>query len=146
MKHLLYILAIMAGLGGLPLVNAETGGNTPAEQDPHAGHDMHGGGSDPHAGHDMHGSPGVTTGPWSYLDRENPQPHTKNRWEMIPVPGYGHMFLHADKVSEELRCAALQNPGVMVDRVERARCAGTSAPAAQPYTVPEKDSAPAHVH
>jgi hypothetical protein len=68
-----------------------------------------------------HGVP-ATDGPWSYKNRQNPEPHKQGRWEMVPVPEYGHMFLSVEGLSSELRCAALQNPGVMVDRASRKAC------------------------
>jgi len=175
MKHILYSLAMLAGFAAVPMALAQTSGTDPhaghdmhgghdsqasqpasAAQDPHAGHDMPSeqgaptapAAPDPHhAGHDMHGAPAAASGPWSYLDRDNPPPYTEGRWEMIPVPGYGHMFLHTGGISQELKCAALNNPGVMVDRATRARCAGTAAPIPQeqkPAT--PKEPAPAHVH
>ncbi len=70
-------------------------------------------------GHDM---PTVTTGPWSYKDRKNPEPYKTGRWEMVPVPGFGHMFLSTQGLSRDLKCAALDNPGVMVDRATRKVC------------------------
>ena len=69
-----------------------------------------------------HGAPAVKEGPWSYKGRDNHTPTTSGRWEMVPVPGYGHMFLSAQGLSKDLRCAALANPGVMVDRATRKAC------------------------
>jgi hypothetical protein len=69
-----------------------------------------------------HGAPAASEGPWSYKGRNNPVPHKSGRWEMVPVPGYGHMFISTQGLSQELRCAALANPGVMVDRVTRKAC------------------------
>ena len=82
--------------------------------------------------HDM--SPMVTTGPWSYKDRDTPDPHTKKRWEMIPVPGYGHLYISGGGLNKELRCAALMdNPRIMVDRKTQAECGKVPPP-----TVPER--------
>jgi len=65
----------------------------------------------------------VVEGPWSYKNRKTPEPYKKGRWDMVPVPEYGHMFVTTDKLSPELRCAALRdNPGVMVDRATRKQC------------------------
>lgn len=70
-----------------------------------------------------HGPPAAADGPWAYTSRKNPAPYTTNRWEMVPVPQYGHMFVSTERLSPELRCAALrENPGVMVDRATRKRC------------------------
>lgn len=77
-----------------------------------------------------HGAP-VTDGPWSYKSRKNPEPYKSGRWEMVPVPEYGHMFLSTEKLSPELRCAAVRdNPGVMVDRATRKACGMPAVPAA----------------
>jgi len=62
-------------------------------------------------------------GPWSYLGRDNPKPFTDKRWEMVPVPGYGHMYVNSSSMSRELICESLQdNPSIMVDRVTRKDC------------------------
>lgn len=104
--------------------------------------------ADPQAGHRMpamdhsqmdhaamgHAAAAVSDGPWSYKGRDNPKPHKTGRWEMVPVPGYGHMFITTQGLSRELTCAALDNPGVMVDRATREAC-GLPAGA-----VPAKDS------
>lgn len=82
-----------------------------------------------------HGGPPPADGPWSYKSRKNPAPHKHGRWDMVPVPGYGHMFINVGKLSPELRCAALRdNPGVMVDRATRKACgvSEAAAPAARP--------------
>ena len=74
-----------------------------------------------HGGHQM--GPRVTTGPWSYHGRDNPKPYRDNRWEMVPVPGYGHMYVHTGKLSKELHCQAIMNnPRFMVDRKTRIAC------------------------
>ena len=83
----------------------------------HAGHDMPM--SDEHAGHSM---PATTSGSWSYIGRDNPKPTTESRWEMLPVPEYGHMFISAEGHDPALRCRALAAPSVMVDRATRAAC------------------------
>ena len=76
-----------------------------------------------------HGAP-AGDGPWSYENRNNPEPHKQNRWDMVPVPQYGHMFLSTKSMSPELRCAALRdNPGVMVDRAARKACGMPELPA-----------------
>lgn len=78
--------------------------------------------------HDM--GPAVTTGPWSYKDRDTPDPYTKKRWEMVPVPGYGHMYISGGGLSSDLRCAAIMdNPRFMVDRKTQAECGKVSLPA-----------------
>jgi mono/diheme cytochrome c family protein len=74
-----------------------------------------------HAGHKM--GPAVIDGSWSYLGRTNPKPFTDKRWEMVPVPGYGHMYVNSGNLSRELICESLQdNPSIMVDRVTRKDC------------------------
>jgi hypothetical protein len=83
-----------------------------------------------------HGAPAVTKGPWSYHDRDNPRPHRDGRWEMVPVPGYGHMHLSTRGLSAELRCAALASPGVMVDRATRRACNLPERPAPGSAVVP----------
>ncbi|MDQ2695032.1 MAG: hypothetical protein M3Z21_06570 [Pseudomonadota bacterium] len=77
-----------------------------------------------HGGHQM--GPRVTTGPWSYHGRDLPKPYRDNRWEMVPVPGYGHMYVHTGKLSRELHCQAIMdNPRFMVDRKTRSDCGQT---------------------
>jgi mono/diheme cytochrome c family protein len=74
-----------------------------------------------HAGHAMETT--AADGPWSYMSRTNPQPFEDRRWEMVPVPGYGHMYVNSINLSGELICEALRdNPGVMVDRATRKTC------------------------
>lgn len=77
-----------------------------------------------------HGVPAVTDGPWSYRGRDNPPPYKTGRWEMVPVPQYGHMHLSTRGLSRELVCAALANPGVMVDRATRRDCGLAETPPA----------------
>lgn len=85
-----------------------------------SGHEGHGMTmTDEHAGHRM---PATTTGTWSYIGRDNPKPTTESRWEMLPVPEYGHMFISAQNHDPTLRCRALAAPGVMVDRATREAC------------------------
>ena len=68
-----------------------------------------------HAGHKM--GTAATDGPWSYMGRTEPKPFGEKRWEMVPVPRYGHLYLNSVKLSQGLICEALQdNPRVMVDR------------------------------
>lgn len=70
-----------------------------------------------------HGPPAAADGPWSYTGRKNPAPYEQGRWDMVPVPQYGHMFISTEKLTPELRCAALRgNPRVMVDRATREAC------------------------
>jgi hypothetical protein len=89
----------------------------------HSGHAMPDGTETTEGARHDRGPP-VIMGPWSYHGRKLAEPHkTGDRWEMIPVPGYGHMYLNADQVSAELKCAALRdNPGIMVDRATRRAC------------------------
>lgn len=79
-------------------------------------------GASGHGGHDA--APQATAGSWSYHDRNNPRPQAaKDRWEMVPVPGYGHLYVSGKELSAELRCAAVRdNPRVMVDRATRKAC------------------------
>ncbi len=114
--------------------------------------------ADAHAGHQMpamdhsqmdhaamgHAAPTMTDGPWSYQGRDNPKPHKTGRWEMVPVPGYGHMFISAQGLSRELTCAALDNPGVMVDRATRQACG--LPPGATAAPVPTEGAAPVVDH
>lgn len=96
---------------GMPGMQAETQDQNERASAPETGH----------AGHTM--SAAGTDGPWSYMGRTNPKPFRENRWEMVPVPGYGHLYLNAGNLSRELICAALQdNPRVMVDRATRKAC------------------------
>jgi len=84
-----------------------------------------------------HGAAPAQDGPWSYTSRKNPAPYTSGRWEMVPVPGYGHMFISTQGLKPELACAALDNPGVMVDRATRARCGIAERPkSAAPQAMP----------
>lgn len=91
-----------------------------------------------------HSGPPSADGPWSYTSRKNPEPYKKGRWDMVPVPQYAHMFISVDKLSPELRCAALrENPGVMVDRATRKACGMPelgvpTAPSAMGETVDHK--------
>lgn len=116
------------------------GAHDPVAQDAavageHAGHGATGQGSAAaaaaeHAGHGMGhgaGSP-AAEGDWAYTGRDNPKPHTENRWEMVPVPGYGHMFVSTEGLSPQTVCAALANPGVMVDEATRAKCGFPARP------------------
>lgn len=86
-----------------------------------------------------HTAPAVQDGPWSYTSRKNPAPYKSGRWEMVPVPGYGHMFISTKGLSKELECAALANPGVMVDRATRARCGIAERPKAVAPAAPAVD-------
>ena len=71
--------------------------------------------------------------PWSYAGRENPTASSK-RWEMVPVPGYGHMFISTTNLTPELVCAALDTPGVMLDRATQQRCSIARVPVDAPPT------------
>ena len=85
-----------------------------------------------------HAGPAVD-GPWSYKNRKTPEPFKQGRWEMVPVPEYGHMFLTTEKLSAELRCAAVRdNSGVMVDRATRKRCGMPELPASVANAQPGK--------
>lgn len=108
-----------------PAGKAPAAGTSGGGHDPMPGHG-HGHG---HGGHAM--PVGPVTGSWAYTGRDNPQPHRENRWEMVPVPGYGHMFIAAGHLPEPLRCAALDNPGIMVDRATRKACGLPESPAAK---------------
>jgi hypothetical protein len=93
-----------------------------------------------------HGTAPVQDGPWSYKGRNNPAPYKSGRWEMVPVPEYGHMFISTQGLSKELACAALDNPGVMVDRATRARCGIAERPKAATKASPAESGAPAVDH
>lgn len=123
-----------------------------------------GGGETHHQGHGMehgdHAASPKASGDWSYLKRDNPQPYpAKDRWEMVPVPGYGHLYLSAEGVSRDLRCAALrENPRVMVDRATRRACgmpqmptvressAGRAAAPGKLHSVEDEAGSAAHAH
>jgi mono/diheme cytochrome c family protein len=119
--------------------------------DPHAGHGGHAGhgqametpssggmdndhgdhmGHDAHAGHDM--DPQVTRGTWSYLDRDNPEPHDRERWVMVPVPGIEAGFRFVRSVDAAGVCAGLDERRVMVDRATREAC--NARPGALPFS------------
>jgi hypothetical protein len=110
--HSILILGLTVALAGVAVSAAEKAA------DPHAGHKT------PAVNHAAmgHGPAAVTDGPWSYKGRDNPAPTKTGRWEMVPVPEYGHMFISTKDLSKALTCAALDNPGVMVDRATRAAC------------------------
>ena len=91
-----------------------------------------------------HAAPTSAGGPWSYKHRKNPAPHKQGRWEMVPVPQYGHMFISTQGLSAELRCAALANSGVMVDRATRKSCGMPDADAQnRKPQIPTMGTAPA---
>jgi hypothetical protein len=48
--------------------------------------------------------------------------------------------------SPQLTCAALDNPGVMVDRTTRRACGLSDTPAKPPLTVPSAPAASVHAH
>jgi mono/diheme cytochrome c family protein len=106
------------------------GQQTPPQMD-HGGHGGHQGhaGHDAHAGHDM--GPRVTRGSWSYLDRDNPEPHDRDRWVMVPMPGIQAGYRFVRTVDEADVCAALDERRIMVDRATREACA--ARPAAMPF-------------
>ena len=93
-----------------------------------------------------HAAPAVSDGPWSYKSRKNPEPTKTGRWEMVPVPGYGHMFITTQGLSRELTCAALDNAGVMVDRATRKACGLPDTPSKAPLIVPSAPAASGHAH
>ena len=110
--------------------------------EPPMDHSIHQGGSTPaapvvkpgapgdHATHNAAPAPDAGAA-WAYAGRTNP-PVSSERWEMVPVPGYGHMFISTQNVSPELVCAALNTPGVMLDRATQERCGITRVPADAP--------------
>lgn len=76
---------------------------------------------------------------WAYSSREQPLPYpVGQRWEMVLVPEYGHMFISTQGLNDELVCAALANPAVAVDRATAARCKLPAAaiPAVSPASAP----------
>lgn len=93
-----------------------------------------------------HGAPAEDDGPWSYKGRKNPEPTKTGRWEMVPVPGYGHMFVTTQGLNRDLACAALDNPGVMVDRATRSACGLPATPSKSPATAPGAPAASGHAH
>lgn len=96
---------------GMPGMQTETQDQKQRAPAPEAGH----------TGHTMGAA--ATDGPWSYMGRTNPKPFREKRWEMVPVPGYGHLYLNSGKLSQELICEAFRdNPRVMVDRATRKAC------------------------
>ena len=111
----------------------------------HSGmHEMKHEPADAHAAHAPAdaGKPGA----WSYLSRDNPEPFRERRWEMIPVPGYGHMYINTGNLSPDLICAALiENPGVMVDRKTRKDCGLPEGPAIEPG-MPRERMEMEHMH
>lgn len=79
--------------------------------------------ADPHAGHGGANAAASDDGPWSYKGRKNPEPYTKNRWEMVPAEGNSATYITADKLSNEQRCAALKRQTVQaLDRATRKEC------------------------
>jgi len=97
-----------------------------AEATGHEGHNM-----DPHAGHRM-GAP-VTDGPWSYSSRKNPEPYTRNRWEMLPAPGNPMMFVSQQNLSPEERCKIVRESRAQIaDRATQAACGSVPPPAPAP--------------
>ena len=66
-------------------------------------------------------------GAWSYLERDNPEPYRADeRYETVPVPGFGHMYVTAERVDADTRCdALLEASHVMVDRETREACGET---------------------
>lgn len=95
--------------------------------------------ADPHSGHGGANAGASDDGPWSYKGRKNPDPYTKNRWEMVPGEGNAATYVAADKLSKGQRCTALKRQNVQaLDRATRAECGITddtntaSPPAATP--------------
>ena len=71
-------------------------------------------------------------GPWSYLGRKNPEPWTKNRWDMVPGEGNTATFVATDTLTREQRCAALKKQTTMaIDRATRKECGLPLDPRAQ---------------
>lgn len=94
-------------------------------------------------GHAHHGAAPVTEGPWSYKGRQNPAPHTAERWEMVPANPRTGMYVAADRVSEAERCRMLREADhLAVDRATRAACGMTAQAAPGAGTAPSKASAP----
>lgn len=63
------------------------------------------------------------------MGRANPDPYTENRWEMVPVPGYGHMYVNTGGLDRDLVCEALRdNPWIMADRATRKTCGMPETP------------------
>lgn len=80
-----------------------------------------------HEGHNMATTAAKAAGPdaapWSYQGRNNPAPYTKDRWEMLPQPGNGMMFVTPEKLSTAERCRILgTNDSIMVDKATRNAC------------------------
>ena len=115
---------LLAALLALPLAAVANGGH---DHHHHAGHedpvehDDH----DDHA-HHAHEHDPPEDGPWSYSERDNPEPWPREQhWTMVPVPQFGHMYVSAENLDPDLVCAAiLDNPRFMVDRATRERCDG----------------------
>lgn len=84
-----------------------------------------------HHGHDGHGGHHADNadGAWSYLERDNPEPYrAEERYQMVPVPGFGHMYVTAERVDKDTRCEALLEAShVMVDRETREACGETAS-------------------
>lgn len=106
--------AMAPGMHGMQAEKQDQNERAPAPEAGHAGHTM---------------GAAATDGPWSYMGRTNPKPFREKRWEMVPVPGYGHLYLNSGKLSQELICEALRdNPRVMVDRTTRKACGMPETP------------------
>ncbi len=108
--------------------------------EPTMDHSMHQGGSSQAApdvepapeDHSMHNAaPTPETGTsagWAYTGRVNP-PSSPRRWKMMPVPGYGHMFISTANINHMQVCAALNTPGMMLDRATQKYCGIIRPPA-----------------
>lgn len=106
MNKTLIILSAVGGLLATPAYAAEATG--------HEGHNM--AATTPTAA-------GSDAAPWSYKGRNNPAPYTKDRWEMLPQPGNGMMFVTPEKLSAAERCRILgTNDSIMVDKATRSAC------------------------
>lgn len=116
--------------------------NSALAAEPPMDHSTHQGGSTPTApvvkpsapgDHATHNAAPVpdTGAAWAYSGRANP-PLSSERWEMVPVPGYGHMFISTQNLSSALVCAALNTPGIMLDRATQERCGIMRVPADAP--------------
>ncbi len=101
-----------------------------------------------HAGHAM--GPGASTSSWSYQGHTNPKPFSDKRWEMVPVPEYGHLYVNTGKLSQDLVCGALRdNPRIMVDRATRKTCGMPETPTTGVKQMPpmrrEQEEHPPHM-
>ncbi len=74
-----------------------------------------------HEGHVMSAAP--TTGSWSYIERDNPRIHTRERWQMLAEPGTTNTYVSAKDLSRDERCEAIRAAeSVAYDRATRTFC------------------------